>query len=428
MRFVSINNYLWAVGLHWETSPTRRLSGAELKRRAGELGAEYDTVAFRPRQYAFGVSGGQDCGHARSLSAFLNIPSMVGLFTFKDALSGELFWWVCGRSKNMTVGIGDQVFDSRDAAGAELVSLGNLLDIPLDNPDVPVVVRETPEESLRWLAPLLRPDMAARLSQRGMLVPLGAVSRRTKHLLAAAAVAAVTAVCVWGVIDMLESIQRTATMEASRLTRLDTAQRRADVRAHPEKYFAQAWTSAPLADVAGGRCLSAVEDTPLYSNGWRMEYVTCAGDALNTGWLYQPGADFVHLPARAKLKDEQPPRHAVSSRALPPLAPGTRRDQDYSRLLTHEYALRLLHQLRRDAGARSVSLDFAAPEKRRIDDLKADVVAPWRKGKWELKDVPAALMLDLELMRNLSALPGLVLEEISYSGNIWTIKGVIYVE
>lgn len=418
MRMVSINDHLWAVGMHWSTSPMRRLSWTELKRRAGEMGTGYDTVAFRPRQHAFGVSEGLHCEKARSLAAFLSMPSVLGLFAFEDE-AGSAFWWVCGRRDGLNVGMGDQVFDSRDDAVSHLDSLRELLDIHQQDA---VVYCETMEDSIKWLAPLLRVDIKARLLRSGMLVPLTAVSRKKKRLLIMLTLVAVAAGCIWWAVDVLESRELTALRETDRLARLSKAQRRAELRDHPEKYFEQEWTSAPLAEVSGGRCLVVVGDIPLYSNGWRLESVTCAGGLVNTGWLHQPGADFVNLPAQATLKDA---RHAVSSRALPPLEPGTRQGQEYPRLLTRDYASRHLYQLCQGTGTR-LQLSFAAPEKRRIKDLKMDVVAPWRKGKWELRDVPSALLRDLELMRNLSALPGLVMEEIAFKDSVWTIKGAIY--
>jgi hypothetical protein len=417
MRIVSINDHLWAVGLHWMTSPMRRLSGAELRKRAGEMGAGYDTVAFRSRQYAFGVSGGQDVERVRSLAAFLVMPSVLGIFPLRDT-AGEPCWWVCGRRDALNVGMGDQVFESRDEAVLHLESLRELLDV---QPEA-IVECETEEDSLRWLAPLLRVSLQARLFQSGMLGSLTAISRRKKRLLIMAAVAAVAALGVWGVVDMFESRERAATMEASRLARLNKTQRRADLRDHPENYFKQAWMTAPLADAVGGRCLAAVKEVPLYSNGWKLEYVTCAGGLLSTGWLHQPGADYVHLPASATLKDD---RHAVSSRMLPSLEPGTRQGQEYPRLLTRDYAFRHMHQLRQSTGIR-LGWTFVAPEKRRIDETT--IVAPWSKGNWQLQSVPDSLIRDLELMRSLSALPGLVLEEISFKQNAWTIKGVIYAE
>lgn len=75
-------------------------------------------------------------------------------------------------------------------------------------------------------------------------------------------------------------------------------------------------------------------------------------------------------------------------------------------------------------GALLNNFQFDKPEQKVIE--KIAVLAPWQKGKWELKSIPAALLLDESLGRALS-LPGLILREIVFSSSEgWTMRGDVY--
>ncbi|MDR2819468.1 MAG: type 4b pilus protein PilO2 [Desulfovibrio sp.] len=426
MRMVMINNLPWAVGMHWETSPMRRLSRKKLRELAIEkLGNEYDMAAFRPRQHAFGVSGGnpEKFERVRSLAACLDVYSFLGIFMFMDA-DGNPFWWVFGRQNGLTVGMGDQVFTARDDAVSELNSLRELLDMQ----EQEIVRCETMEESLAHLASLLMPvNLQALLFRTGMLMPLNiTITRRKKRLFLICVSTGITVACIFGINALLENRAHEASVASARLSRLNKEQRDAEVRAHPERYFEQSWMDAPLADAVASQCLPAIIKTPLYSNGWQLDSITCVGGVLSIAWRHQSGADFVRLPAQATLKDA---RNAVSRHTLD--APQGQRLirswQEYPHILTRDYAARQLYQLCQDTGTK-LKLTFATPEKSTIADLGIDVIAPWRKGSWELQDIHPSLMGDMAIMQALSRLPGLTLETIHVKDDRWTIKGAIYVK
>jgi hypothetical protein len=424
MRTVMINNLPWAVGMHWETSPMRRLSRKNLRELAIEkLGNEYDMAAFRPRQHAFGVSGGnpEKFERVRSLAACLEVYSFLGVFTLTD-VDGNAFWWVFGRQNGLTVGMGDQVFTSHDDAVSELDSLRELLDMQ----EQEIVRCETMEESLTHLSPLLMPvNLHAWLFRTGMLLPLNiTITRRKKRLFLFCVSAGIAVAGIFGIIALLENRAHEASVESARLSRLNKEQRNAEVRAHPERYFKQSWVDAPLADAVASQCLPAIIKTPLYSNGWQLDAITCAGGVLNIAWRHKSGADFVRLPAQATLKDA---RNAVSRYTLLDAPQGQRSGQEYPHILTRDYAARHLYQLCQDTGTK-LKLTFATPEKSTIADLGIDVIAPWRKGDWELQDIHPSLMRDMGIMQALSRLPGLTLETINVKDDKWTIKGVIYVK
>ena len=169
MRMVVINKRAWAVGMDWSSTRLEKLSRPELLRKARKVSPDFDMAALRPRQFGFGSSGGNpaDWKRARSLAAFVQLPtSFLGLFTLEDA-RGETFWWVFAQQNGLTVGQGDAVYDTRENAEQQIASLTDLLGGFEQS-----MLCLTPEESRAWLEPLLRVGPAALLRRRGCLESL----------------------------------------------------------------------------------------------------------------------------------------------------------------------------------------------------------------------------------------------------------------
>ena len=141
---------------------------------------------------------------------------------------------------------------------------------------------------------------------------------------------------------------------------------------------------------------------------------------LTVEWQFQPGADFVRLPPHASLEST---RKAVSRIGHQP-AFSSREGETHGQLSSRAEIRSHLYQLTQNMGALLNNFQFDKPEQKVIE--KITVIAPWQKGKWELKGIPAALLLDESLGRALS-LPGLILREIVFSSSEgWTMRGDVY--
>lgn len=419
MRMVLVNKRPWAVGMDWSCTRLEKLSRPELLRKARKVSPDFDMAALRLRQYGFGSSGGnpEDWRRARSLAAFLQLPtSFLGLFTLED-VHGETFWWVFAQQNGLTVGQGDAVYDTREKAEQQIASLEDLL----GNFEQSMLCL-TPEESRAWLEPLLQVGPAALLRRRGCLESLETPpASRRKPFVAVGTALALAATAWWGVGAWLDHRDREAAQASARLAQMNREQRRLELTSHPERYFKQEWASAPLADAVAAPCMEALRAQPTVVNGWLLSEASCAGRAAAVVWEHQPGADFVALPENAAL-DKRSSRRAVSRFTLA-FEAVPRRGQDYPHVLTQDMAARHLYQLTQVTGTR-LRLTFSPPEKRAID--KVEIAAPWIKGTWELADIPSALLEEPGLSQLLSALPGLTLDAIVYKNDAWTFKGRVY--
>lgn len=418
MRMVIINKRPWAVGLDWSSTRLDKLSRSRLLEMAQKIDPAFDMMAVQRRLYGFGSSGGQpeDWKKARSLAAFIQLPpSFLGLFALED-VQGQSFWWVIGRQNGQNVGQGDAVYASRQEAEQELKSLNELL----DNSIAEVVTQDKPTRSLAWLEPLLHVGPGAVLRRRGCLESLQEAPRRVSPTVLGVGLA--VGLLIGGGLAFnawREHQAEQASIESARLARLNKEQRRRELLAHPENYFEQAWAQAPLAVDVAKPCMEALLAQPTVVNGWLLSEASCAGRAVSVTWAHQSQADFLSLPAQARLKS---PQLAVSRLTL---ATGrkARAGQKYPSLLTRESATRHLYQITQQAGSR-LRLTFQKAEKRSID--KVELSAPWVKGDWTLSAVPGSLLRGNALWRALSALPGLTLERISFKSEDWTLQGNIY--
>lgn len=418
MRMVIINKRPWAVGLDWSSTRMEKLSRSRLLEMAQKIDPAFDMMAVQRRLYGFGSSGGrpEDWKKARSLAAFIQLPpSFLGLFALED-VRGESFWWVIGRQNGQNVGQGDAVYATRQEAEQELKSLNELL----DNSIAEVVTQEDPAHSLAWLEPLLHVGPGAVLRRRGCLESLQKAPGRVSPAVLGAGLA--LGLLIGGGLAFnawREHQAEQASLESARLAKLNKEQRRQELLAHPENYFEQIWTQAPLAVDVAEPCMEALLAQPTVANGWMLSEASCAGRAVSVAWAHQSQADFLSLPAKAILKS---PQLAVSRMTL---ATGrkARTGQNYPGILTRETATRHLYQITQQAGAR-LRLAFQKPEKRSID--KVELSAPWIKGEWTLSAVPGSLLQERALWRALSALPGLTLERISFKNEVWTLQGNIH--
>jgi hypothetical protein len=421
MRLVVINRQPWAVGFQWGVfSPGFRISRSGLLQRAQKLDATYDMVALGRNQCGFGGSGGnpEKYEKARSLAGFVRMELLLGLFALKD-VSGDVFWWVFCRHENSVVGMGDQVFTTREDADAQLDELRKLLGI--ENQDI--VVCSTVEDSLQWLTPLLRVDIESLLRRRGRIISLTmSVTLRKKRQIAIGAIIAALAGCVWGATLWHEGEREKAMFASARQARLNKEAQRGALLNRPEDHFRQTWVEAPAVGDVASSCLSAMFELPVMSRGWLMSEATCAGKSVTVTWEFQRLANYLDLPQGGSLKS---PKSAVSRLSVwGPSTVWPRNGQTYPNLLTQEMATRLLYQLTQQFSVR-VRLTFNAPEKRVIDEVT--VTAPWVKGAWDLESVSVAYLKDAKFWRMLTDIPGFTLERIVLKKHaVWSLHGNIF--
>ena len=273
MRMVIINKRPWAVGLDWSSTRMEKLSRSRLLEMAQKIDPAFDMMAVQRRLYGFGSSGrSEDWKKARSLAAFIQLPpSFLGLFALED-VRGESFWWVIGRQNGQNVGQGDAVYATRQEAEQELKSLNELL----DNSIAEVVTQEDPAHSLAWLEPLLHVGPGAVLRRRGCLESLQKAPGRVSPAVLGAGLA--LGLLIGGGLAFNawqeHQAQRMA-LESARLARLDKEQRRQELLAHPENYFEQIWTQAPLAVDVAEPCMEALLAQPTVANGWMLSEASC---------------------------------------------------------------------------------------------------------------------------------------------------------
>ena len=403
MRLVEMNRRLWAVGLKWyQIPPQKRITLSTLRKEAETMtgGDAPDVVALRPRQYGLGMAGTWEAWKkAVPLAGGVVRPGVnfLGVFRLRDTL-GESFWWVIAVRQGLISAHADCICESREEADKAVLELKDLLGEFDEEQDC---------DSVKYHA-------KARL--HALRVP---PSYWRNRLLAAGGIALVIAGAFAGnaYIRHMEEQRRQISLTLSRQME---QQRRDYMEAHPEEQFAQPWrTSPPVAELAEF-CGERLLELPTAASGWKLERAICSGSMLTVEWQFQPGADFVRLPPHASLEST---RKAVSRIGHQP-AFSSREGETHGQLSSRAEIRSHLYQLTQNMGALLNNFQFDKPEQKVIE--KITVIAPWQKGKWELKGIPAALLLDESLGRALS-LPGLILREIVFSSSEgWTMRGDVY--
>lgn len=420
MRFVVIQNKLWAVGIHWSRAQLHKISRQKLIQKARKLNNLYDLMVFRQGQYGFCSSdGNSEWSIARSLAAYIQLPattSIIGLFAMQDTF-GEPFWWVFAREHGRNIGLGDQVFTSQTEAEAEIRSLQELLGETA--PDC--ITCSTYEDSLAWLAPFTRVSLVSRLQGKGRLELID--HPRSNSLRNWGIAIGLCCIVGYGVNIWFNYRVEQNALESARESKAQKDARKNDLLADPAKHFSQSWLQKPLADHVAALCVQNMRELPTVANGWLLDTVSCTeGRALHISWKHEGSADYVALPDNARLQSS---KVAVLRLPLSTTAHIPRIMQEHTRLLTEEMGTRHLFQLCQMTGTK-LRLSFKPPEKRTID--KVEITAPWVQGTWELSELSGILIEEPSFSQLLAELPGLTLETIAMKNDSWSFKGHIYVK
>jgi hypothetical protein len=409
MRYITLGNTLYAVGLLWQThkGPGGRKILLRLSRDiAKEFGAEkYNCVALRTQQYGIGQSE-LPLPRAYPLASSLSLPrqdNFIGVFHF-----GE-FWWVCGISRGIIAADGDVPCSSRAEAEAAAKDVRSIFG------DGEIVYFDTPEESATYLLPLL-------LKPEKRLEPLiiGDVQKKAlqKRLGLVAMVACVLLGGWWAITTYLdqEAASQMRTLVQSKEQVL------ADLKAHPERHFSMGWQTAPVAVDAGLQCMKAMLAEPLAVQGWSLEEIICVpGSSVTVSRVHHAGADYTNLPPAMRIIS---PKNARSSAPLPALSKSP--PLAHTDLLSRDLATAVMYQVTQSLRANLENLAWDQPDKLE-ENGQVLAVAPWVKAKFMISALPHEYVGSGKLFAILG-LPGLSVSGIDYlhNSNAWKIQGVIY--
>jgi hypothetical protein len=418
VRKVKINNHVFAVGIQWDAGSRDSLTLAALHKKALEIDQSMDMVAFRGRQFGFASSEGKprEWLRIRSLAASvtINARSFLGLFCLCDE-QGE-FWWLCAFSQGVLVGMGDQVFSDRQSAEEWLLSLRGLLANDFEQK----ITCETVEESFSWLEPFIKHKIFGRISSRknGYLQSLTPVPGQKKSifLFFASISAFIILLIAFFQYTKYTSEQKERFIIESRKKEIEL--RRKELLNHPEKHFGLPWLSRPAIQDHFLHGIKLILSQPLVASGWELIRVEYTDNIIISTWNYKPGANFLLLPSNGKLVA---PNKAISKIKTETLI----KKQTSKKLFNKELCSMLLYQGTQLLGAH-LKINFKPPEIKNIEGI--EISSPWAKGKWELSNLPPALIKDGVIPNVIASIPGVVLDSIIYDKTNWTIKGTIYVD
>lgn len=406
MRRIIIGDRVFLVGLRWSLKKEKRQSRSEIIAEAGD---EFDRFISSAGQYGLVQTDGLR-GKAFSLAAVLKEQdaNTVSLYTFKDEF-GEKFWWVLGVHYGLISSRTDKVFIKEDEAL-------DFADSVRDTLGFDKVTVYTADESFSRLEEIVA-GLSKSTLRAASVLPLHQLTQ-TLLLKVGAGVLVFMAVC-WGVNSLWEYYSRLQRAEASRVSVARKEAKIADVLAHPEKYFLSKWMSAPSPVNFIQTSIPLMLNHPLAANGWRLASLSCSAKSLHATWEQAPFGQYTLLPFGARL-DEKSPKLAHSRKARPALPPSSRRVDE---LLSQEQVVQLLYRFTHQFSLKN-RLTFKKREVKKVE--KQSVSCPWIVATWELNNLPAYLITDYSAMSKALDIPGIIITEISYSDEKWSMKGELY--
>ncbi|MCB8572392.1 type 4b pilus protein PilO2 [Bilophila wadsworthia] len=413
MRRVILNGQSYAMGLKWfHFRGTRE----EAIQEAHGRDAQFDLIVVLTdhEQYGLGRSEGSSWKKTKSLAASLvrnNCPDAVHVFSFHDESTKEPFWWVIGILKKRISAQSDRCFGNKEEAEALAISIQNSLGVEHKF--------FSEEESLAFFSNHLgAPKKKLFLRDATALSSLRETDRI--KLLKAGLWVMAFALGWWTVDAVLEYKAARDAMEQARILTQNKERRAKELAAHPERYFSSVWMKSPEPDSFLRQCAPAMFRFPTAANGWRLAGLSCSGDFLNATWEHTEFSDFMYLPFNGAL-DHKKPQIATSSKILPVLPEGQR---EPGILLSQDEATRRIYALTQHFRLKLKKLSFTKRETRTVE--KIQLTCPWIRGSWEINKIPAVMITDYANVGPAFAIPGLIITELSYDKDTWTIRGELY--
>lgn len=401
----------YAIDLWWQV-PKGGMASAKIMRaharaRAREKEAAdpehpYNVVALRRHQFGLGRMEGP-IRKLPALAAALNLNelSFVGVFCF-EGTEEEGVWWLCAIREGSVAGDGDKVYPSLAAAREGVRKLLNYM----GTSGVSQVEKTTPEESLAYISPLIRPD--ARLEA---LFPDIAARARIRRMLAVGLFIAAAGYAGFSWWERREEQRESLALQA------ELARARETARESAVEQFSRPWLEAPGNGTMLAACLKTAGEQPLYVSGWELTETVCTPKTISVRYAHRPGASYVNLPEFLRLTGTD----ADMAERTIPITLEKRRSQP--ELLRVSLIKRVLYQLAQDYRLRV--RDAWKPQASKVVK-KAELSAPWQAGRFELHDVPLGCLLSGEIGARLE-LPGCIVESVVLKpGQNATIKGAVH--
>jgi hypothetical protein len=414
MKLIQIHDKHYILGLWWQI-PSSGLSKnkamLDLARKTAASLAEikeYNYVALRTaEQYGLIHYEGELPPKTRSLAAAIRPTTkkeaFLGVFCLDDS------WWVCGKLFGMVMSDGDAVFNTKEEAQSHIAKMVRPF---IGDVELAEITCNTTEESLAFLTPILWAERPLR--------PLYESSHDERLLKRVIIIAFLVLAFLIGVFWIFGEFKDRQLAKLVRLTSAEREAKRQDILAHPERYFRKVWLDAPTFVSAGKQCSQVLLTLPTTVNVWMLEEAVCApGRNLQKSWTHRKGASFVALPAESSL---QSPQEAWGEQSLPEL-PSRPETAERAPLMTREQATAALYELTQNLSC-YLELNWEPPEVHMIDE-ETTVVAPWQRGTFDISQLPALSLLEMDLYGALSY-PGSLLETLLWKNGDLTLRGYIY--
>lgn len=426
MRLVKINKRRWLVGLNWYVPSDDQ----NVRKTVEQEGS--DCISRRGNQIGHGDSGGTPrmYSNAKSLAAWLSIPhnSFIGIFPLIDATNGETFWWEFARVNGNNVGgYGDTIYLSEEDAERGKKELMDLYPqyTSLDE----VIICKSVEESLAWLTPRCAMPLYARLRGDAAIVTLDFLRNKKSNIIKRilwGLAAAATLVGV-GELGMNFLTDLGVTREAKEKARQRELLRE-KYEKHPELLFHEEWRDAPTPRVAATRCLTAIRKSPINMAGWRLQDIICTAGknaiaTLTLDYAHTPMSNYERLPGRINLaaKKNQSVKNFKITEKIEHIPP-PRRGIGFRELPSQERLRRAFLQMAQNLSLK-VAMGFNAPVQKNVQDV-GNYTCPWAVGTFEISSVPSPQIGGIGDI--LDGIPGLVVKEVRFDMDYWSIKGEVY--
>lgn len=426
MQVVTVGKRRYVIGMWWQV-PDRNLDRSLVLTAARSMASslpdeQYNAVLLTRAQFALGWS--EKSLRLPALAAALQEGSpenWIGCFNLGDC------WWLCAMHNRLVTSEGDVIAKDAGEANRQLEILRRQV------PSATELVRcETYEESIAWISPRLA-------GKSSRLQPLYGIRLR-EYAPRLLLTCLVIGCCWYGTSLYLEKQALERAVQARQFaarTKAETERLHKEITAHPERYFPQVWRYAPAPMVITSACFD--QRVPLYTRGWEFASRTCSAEMPEqpengtptalvraVTWTFAAGASFVDLPDNA-ITDGKNPRQAVdvsrlslpgSTRsAVPLLSQGDTNDRLYelANLLAGQLSVRWLEPTKASVGAH-------------LNVPVVQVTSPWIRAEWSItgSGLAASSLPQYLQPGRATALPGLIITNITESLTAWTYKGVVY--
>ena len=398
MRVVRVGKRAYAIGLWWQMTQGPEHLRKQAQAANAAIHGSFTRCVLLAKQIALADSCPKSSG-VPSLAAAIaknRTEACVALCPFP--MHG--LFWVFACKEGLVAAEGDRYFDKEDLALAHAEKLALMLDVQ----DL---------QRVQDAAELLPKTSRAQSFLQGLFPYAPVVQlaspwpkiRRIGYVLAL-----LLAVLLFRSIDFHN--------ESSDIGRYLEA-RKAEILAHPERFFPRPWLEQPSPEAWGGTCLGGILKQPTNELGWDLTDATCTGKTLVFNWKFSSSASFLHLPKGASLLT---PNQATRKVTLPEAQAAEARP-----LIAKDLVSRTLYELSRVLGLH-LTLNWQDKEQREVREasLVVKLTAPWYTASFSIDSLPSMTVLDRELYKALGAIPGLVLTELSYANGQWKITGLCH--